>query len=62
MVVLQVLPDSWKIDLQVNINVREHIRPTDAREFKNLGGLDRTIIKLTVNNVVEEYIPRLTQH
>ena len=37
LVFLHILPDSWKIDLQVYVNLGEDIRTTDAREFKYLG-------------------------
>jgi hypothetical protein len=57
-VLLYVLSDSWKIDLQVDADLGENIRPTNARQFKNMGRLDRATMNLIVRrtSIVEKTI------
>ena len=63
-VLLHILSNSWKIDLQVNADLGEDIRPTNARQFKNMGRLDSATIDLIVRrraSIVEKN-QRLAQH
>jgi hypothetical protein len=62
-VLLHVLSDSWKIDLQVDTDLGEDIRPTNARQFKNMGRLDSATINLIVRGAyIVEKTHRLAQH